>query len=331
MRDALAGSPGGVVRIRVSEAPAEGGDIMGGVIVAWAVAAAAAVLAAGLAGYGIAARISRPVVALARASERMAGGDLATRAEIGGAGELGRLAGSFNLMAGRIETTVGALQRFVSDAAHELGTPLTALRADLELARDGAESEEERRQLIDRALGHEKRLEDLGDGLLRLSRLESGRAATAREPVDLSALARSSADAFASRAEQADVELAVTAPEPGPRTIADPAQLGVAVGNLLDNALKFTPAGGHVRMEVAEVAGWAVLSVADDGRGIAPSEQERVFERFHRGRDVADRPGSGLGLAIVRAAAQSCGGTARLAPAERGTRVELRLPLAPAH
>ena len=181
-RAAEAGSPGGVAYVRLSEVPAEGTDVMNWIVLAWAVAAASAVCAAALAGYLISRRIARPVVALAEASERMAAGDLSTRAEVGGRGEIGRLAGSFNLMAGQVETTVTELQRFVSDAAHELGTPLTALRADLELAQDAAVSDDERR-LVTRALTQEQRLEDLGDGLLQLSRLQTPGGASRRQAV----------------------------------------------------------------------------------------------------------------------------------------------------
>jgi signal transduction histidine kinase len=319
------GSAEGVAFVRVSEAPSSGGNVMQSVIVAWAVAAAAALVCAAIAGYAISSRITRPVVALAEASDRMAQGDLGARADLTGSDEIGRLAGSFNQMAAQVEATVRSLQRFVSDAAHQLGTPLTALRADLEIAQDAAVTEDERR-LLTRALTQEQRLEDLGSGLLQLSRLESPSASGRVEMVDLALLAKTAADAFASRAEQADLTLELAVPERGPWARADADRLRVAIENLLDNAVKFTPAGGTVQVGVDTRDGRAIVWVADDGPGIPPADRDRVFERFYRARNVADRPGSGLGLAIVHAAAEACGGSARLAETDVGTRIEVCLP-----
>ena len=327
-RAALSGSPQGVTTIKVSEAPAEGATIMGSVVTAWLVAAAAAVAAAALAGYLISRRIARPVVALTEASERMARGDLGTRADVREQGEIGRLARSFNEMATQVEGTVSALQRFVSDAAHQLGTPLTALRADLELAQDAAVSDDERR-LVARALTQEQRLEDLGGGLLQLSRLQSSAGASCRQAVDLAPLVAEAADAFASRAEQAEIALELVLAPLGPVALADPDRLRTALQNLLDNAVKFTPAGGTVELGARPENGHALVWVADDGPGIPAADRARVFERFYRARATSDAPGSGLGLAIVKAAAEACGGTARLAESAAGTRIELRVPLAP--
>ena len=326
-RRALPGSPEGAAYVRVSEGPSSAGDLMRSVLVAWVVAAAAAVIAAALAGYVISSRIARPVVALAEASDRMARGDLGARAELAGGAELGRLARSFNQMAVRVEATVTALQRFVSDAAHQLGTPLTALRTDLEMLRDGPATEADRR-LLDRALTQEQRLEDLGSGLLQLSRLESPDASRPTGLVDLVQLLRTSADAFASRAEQAGLELELDIPNAELVVRADPDRLRAAVENPLDNAVKFTPSGGTVQLGARAENGRALIWVQDDGPGIAPADRDRVFERFYRARAMADHPGSGLGLAIVRAAAEACGGSARLAETDAGTRIEVRVPLA---
>jgi signal transduction histidine kinase len=230
-------------------------------------------------------------------------------------------------MAAKMEATVTALQRFVSDAAHQLGTPLTALRTDLEMLRDGPASDDDRR-LLERALTQEQRIEDLGNGLLQLSRLESSGAGRACHAVDVVQLLRSTADAFASRAEQADLRLELAVPENELLVCVDPDGLRVAVENPLDNAVKFTPSGGTVRLGVRAEAGRALIWVEDDGPGILPADRARVFERFYRARGMAGYPGSGLGLAIVRAAAGACDGSARLAETEVGTRIEVRVPLA---
>ena len=160
--------------VKLSEGPASGRDALVSAAVAWILAAALAVGLAALAGYLVAARIARPVVALTEASDKMAGGDLGARAPVAGGDEVGRLGESFNGMAARVETTVTSLRRFVADAAHEIGTPLTALQADLELAERKAI---ERRRAPPRRPGarpDRRASRRLSDNLLQLSRLEAG-------------------------------------------------------------------------------------------------------------------------------------------------------------
>ena len=325
--------------VQISEAPASGSDALVSVVEAWIVAAALAVALAAIAGYLVAARISRPVLALTAASDRMADGDLGARAEVDRDDEVGRLAESFNAMAGRIQGTVTTLRRFVADAAHEFGTPLTALRADLELAQRTAAGEQERR-FVDKALEQANRLEALSGSLLQLSRLEAGEAPSPSEPVDVAQLAREAADGVASRAEQAGVDLVIdVAAGPLPVTGAR-AELQTVFANLLDNAIKFTPEGGTVTLtaqrQSAAGAGGAppagrdrvVVTVADTGVGIPLAEQADIFERFHRARNVSAYTGSGLGLAIVKAAVERCGGRVSFTSTEAGTEFRVTLPAA---
>jgi signal transduction histidine kinase len=261
--------------------------------------------------------------------------------------EVGRLAESFNAMAGRIQGTVTTLRRFVADAAHEIGTPLTALRADLELAQRTAASPAERR-FVDRALEQAQRLEALSGSLLQLSRLEAGEAPAASAPLDVAQLAREAADAVASRAEQAGVELELDIAA-GPLPVrAAAAELQVVLANLLDNAIKFTPENGRVTLRVrkgepatagpagsarepARPAGSAgsspvIVTVADTGVGIPADEQAQVFGRFHRARNVSSYPGSGLGLAVVKAAVERSGGEVSFSSSEEGTEFRVVLP-----
>jgi signal transduction histidine kinase len=229
-------------------------------------------------------------------------------------------------MAARVEETVTSLRRFVADAAHEIGTPLTALQADLELAEAHAQTDDERR-LVDRALAQVHRLDALASGLLRLSRLEARDAPAEPERLDLAALARHVADAFSSRADQAEVELRLELPAGEVPVMGHPERLRAAIGNLLDNAFKFTPAGGTVVLGLRTDSGLARLVVSDTGIGIPAEDMPGLFERFHRGRNVGAREGSGLGLAIVRATAASHGGSVTAASSEAGSRFELTLPL----
>lgn len=312
--------------VQISEAPASGRDALVSVAEAWLVAAVLAVVLAALAGYLVAARIARPVVALTAASDRMAEGDLGARADIVRDDEVGRLAESFNTMAARIEGTVTTLRRFVADAAHEIGTPLTALHADLELAQRAAGAAGER-VYVDRALEQAARLEALSQSLLQLSRLEAGERPEAAAPVDVTRLAREAADAVASRAEQSGVELELDIDACPLPVRAAPAELQAVLANLLDNAVKFTPEGGRVRLSVSrEAATGVVVRIADTGVGIPAADRAGVFGRFHRGRNVSAYAGSGLGLAIVKAAVERSGGSVTFSSSESGTEFVVTLP-----
>ncbi len=319
---------GGLVGyVRLSDGPAYGQVALQNVVEAWALASLFGVVAAALVGLLVAAWLARPIRSLTSAADAMARGNLSVRAEVSRGDELGQLAASFNAMAGRVEETITTLRRFVADAAHEIGTPLTALRADLELAEGHAASDDERR-LLDRASDQAERLGDLAAGLLRLSRLEAGDRPRASEPVDLVGLERQLADAVASRADQADIELAVDLPTTPVTVRGDADELRTALGCLLDNALKFTPGGGRVTLGVVAADGTARAWVSDTGIGIAPEDVPGLFERFHRGRNASAYPGSGLGLAIVRATAEGHDGSVRAESDDEGSRFEMILPLA---
>jgi len=162
-----------VATIRVSEAPAYGAAAVRSALVAWLLAGIAAVVLAAVVGWASSRRLTRPLRAITAASDRMAQGDLTVRADVSRSDEIGGLAGSFNAMATQTQHTVTALQRFVADAAHELGTPLTALEADLELAQTQTDPADQQR-LIGRAMRQAERLERLSGNLLRLSRLDAG-------------------------------------------------------------------------------------------------------------------------------------------------------------
>jgi signal transduction histidine kinase len=314
--------------VEISDAPAYEQVALLNVLEAWALASLFGVTVAALAGLLVASWLSRPLRELTVASERMGSGDLGARADVDRGDEMGRLAVSFNEMADRVESNVTSLRHFVADAAHEIGTPLTALQADLELAEAHAVTDDQR-HLLARALEQSGRLATLSSGLLRLSRLEAGDA-KAGEPArfDVVALARRVTDAFASRADQADVALTVEAAEGAVSVLGDAERLGAAIGALIENALKFTPTGGLVRVGVERVGGEAVVSVVDSGIGVPPADLPQLFERFHRGRNASGYPGSGLGLAIVRATIEAQGGHVRAESGASGSRFEIRLPLA---
>ena len=278
--------------IELSNGPAYGRGILYRVAWGWAIAAIAAILLAAAAGMWVSRRFSAPLESLTRTTAQMAAGNLSARAGIEREDEFGLLANSFNQMADTIESKIDALRRFVADAAHELHTPLTALRTNLELV-DG--------EHVPPALEQVERMDTLTRSLLDLSQLETADSAAHFEDVDLTQVLQGIAEPYASRAEQADLIFDL-------EILSDPAkikggatQLGTLIRNLLDNAVKFTPAGGQVHIKLSKQDDAVQLSVADTGIGIPEDDIPHLFSRFHRGRNASAYPGSGLGLAIVKA------------------------------
>jgi len=312
--------------LRLSEAPAYGTAILRDTFVGWGLAAIAAVLLAGGLGLIWSRRLTRPLLRVTAASDRMAAGDLSVQVDVRRADEIGRLAHSFNSMAARTEHTVVALRQFVADAAHELGTPLTALEADLELAYERSESQEGRR-LMKRAMHQAERLDRLSESLLQLSRLDAGEFSGGPLRLDLVEFMQSMADGAASRAEQAEIELRLHLPDEPVWVAGYADKLQTAVENLLDNALKFTDPGGRVILGlITDPGGTATLRVSDTGIGIPPEDLKELFGRFHRGRNANPYPGNGLGLAIVKATMDIHGGAVSVESGPGGSTFALSLP-----
>lgn len=314
------GSPVGWVEL--SEGPAYGRQIVDTVARGWALASLLAVLVAATVGWWISRRMSAPVTALTGVTRRMAGGDLSARANIDQADEYGELGRAFNDMAGRVEKTVLTLRRFVADAAHELHTPLTALRTNLELA----ETTEDPREYLTRVSEQIERLEHLTSDLLDLSRIEGGAPEPEAVRLNLAQQLAQICEPFAAQAEQAGIDFRLEGAAEPVWIQGQASRLTQAVENLLENALKFTPPGGRVTVVLSVVNGRIVLRVEDNGIGIQEEDLPMLFQRFHRGRNATGYPGSGLGLSIVKAVAEAHGGTVR-AECEPGcTRFILELP-----
>jgi signal transduction histidine kinase len=314
-----------VATLRSSEGPAYGAAVLRSTLIGWLLAGVAAVILAALLGWASSQKLTKPLLAITAASDRMARGDLTVRAEVRRSDEIGSLAGSFNTMAAQMQHTISALQRFVADAAHELGTPLTALEADLELAQAQDDPAGQQR-LIGRALQQAERLERLSTNLLRLSRLDTGSLRASLEVTDIVPLIRGMADAIASRADQAGVEFSLDLPQEPVSARIHADGLRTAIDNLVDNALKFTPEGGSVVLGASRTPTGARIWVEDTGIGIPPEDMDGLFGRFHRGRNAAAYPGSGLGLAIVQATMELHGGRVRAESRPEATRFELTLP-----
>jgi two-component system phosphate regulon sensor histidine kinase PhoR len=219
---------------------------------------------------------------------------------------------------------------FVANASHELRTPLTSIRGFVEALEDGAAADP---PTAERFLGkihtHADRMAALVEDLLELSRLESGERPPVREPVDASEVAEDVAASFAELAERKGLTLECRH-QPAPTVTSDSDRLRRILENLAENAIKYTPAGGTVRIETGGPPGGPVqVTVSDDGPGIPPEHLPRIFERFYRVDKARSRDlgGTGLGLSIVKHLAESIGASVGVSSdVGRGTRFTVVLP-----
>jgi signal transduction histidine kinase len=287
----------------------------------WILAGSIAVLLAAGIGWFISNRLTAPLIALTHSTQSMASGDLSTRNTIQRNDELGILAQSFNRMAEQIENNFTTLKRFVADAAHEIHTPITALRTNLELSVEKSPTPQSKQ-----ALNQVMQLEHLTNDLLDLSQIEGAIQADFKA-LDVNTLLIQISEIYASRAEQADLDFQLALPEQPICIEANPSQIERVVSNLLDNAIKFTPQGGTIHVELQPNAKNVYLSVRDTGIGIPPDDQPLLFERFKRGRNVSNYAGSGLGLAIVKAIVDSHSGSVQAESDTGGTCIKVALPM----
>lgn len=245
--------------------------------------------------------------------------------------ELHLLIGAINDLMARLGGALSLQRLFLADAAHELRTPITALRLQLQLL-ERANDGEQREAALEQLRAGVERAQHLVEQLLQLSRLAPETPALHRETVDLAELARTTVSRFSPRADERQIDLGAVTGEAIP-VEADAQQLAILLNNLVDNALRHTPPGGRIDVATALENGQPCLSVSDSGSGIPPDERERVFDRFYRGSsksrsDTTAPHGSGLGLAIVRAVADRHGATIALedGPGGKGLRVSVRFP-----
>jgi signal transduction histidine kinase len=325
---------------------------------AFGLAALGAAFLAGLVGLVVSRGMTAPVQSLAAAARQMSDGDLSSRAPVKGRDELADLARQFNAMAERLQASFAelgaerdALRRFIADASHELRTPITALRNFNELLQTTAATDRAvRDEFLIESQTQIRRLAWITANLLDLSRLDAGLITPdldAHHPLDL---IEAAVAPFRLAAAERGIVLGIQAilDDPAsPTLVCDAARIELALSNLLDNALKFTPPGGNVEIGVLrrparstaidpaqaaesfagavdartvgaaahpmEAAAGIAFWVRDDGPGIAPGDLPRVFDRFYRGESAGEpaaAPGSGLGLAIVQGVAQVHGGEA---------------------
>jgi signal transduction histidine kinase len=293
----------------------------------------------------VADRLTTPIRRLTSASRALAEGDFSARvaAASSGSPEITELATAFNRMADELERSIEFIRRdrdrgreFLADVSHELRTPIAALRMFNELLTDGAANDTATRtEFLETSRVQIERLDWLSSNLLELSKLDSGLVALDVRPDDLRTVVESAMEQARPTAERKGVTLTADVPPAPFRFPHDPPRMGQVVGNLVGNAVKFTPAGGSVTVslvrtrDLARARDGARITVQDTGVGIDADELPHVFERFYRGSRANEirASGSGLGLAIARSIVEMHGG--RISIASRlgqGTQVDVFLP-----
>ncbi len=252
----------------------------------------------------LAAFVVRPVRALTATAGRIGAGDLSARTNIDRSDEIGLLAKSFDRMAAALQELDTAKSDFVAHVSHELRTPLTSMKLSVANLLDGVVGSVDEKQagVLARIRGDLDRLIHMVNELLDIAKLEAGKVALAKEKIDLAEVAQRAVETLRPIAEQKGVKLVLTA-QPCPID-GDRAKLHEVVVNLVDNAIKFTPAGGRVDVE----AGGRRVIVKDTGSGIAAERLAKIFDKFNQVNANTGIPGAGLGLSITKKLVELHGG-----------------------
>jgi len=287
-----------------------------------------AVVTAGLGGYMLARRALAPIERMTERAETITAERLSDRLPVSNPdNEMGRLATVFNATLARLEESFEQMRRFTADVSHELRTPLTAIRSVGEVGLRGRRDEAGYRTIIGSMLEEVDRLAGLVDRLLTLSRAETGVTTRSIEPVALKELAESVVADLAVLAEEKSQQVVIEA-HGSPRGLGDRLMVRQALINLVDNAIKFAPAGTAIVIRVVESVGDATVDVIDHGPGIPTAAREHIFDRFFRASSApSDVAGTGLGLSIAKSAVETSGGALTLEQSdEHGSTFRIRLP-----
>jgi two-component system, OmpR family, sensor kinase len=282
------------------------------------------IVVAGLLGWYFSRRISRPVLALSAATDRIARGSYdVTLPEVRGSGEIRHLADRFSEMAARLSDAEQQERNFLMTVSHELRTPLTAIRGHVEALREGvAEDPAVRAASLDMIANESARLERLVGDVLDLAKLEAHRFTVLQEEVDMGRLCEQAYAAFNEEARRRGIDYDKTF-EASPTIVTDGDRVLQIISNLLSNAFRWTPDGGRIELDLAAPNGNVAVAVGDTGPGVAREERERIFRPFWS----RDDSGTGLGLAIAHELAVALGGRIELdSEPGQGSRFKLILP-----
>ena len=289
------------------------------------------VLLASFLGYWLSGKALAPVNLIIESAERVGVHNLSRRLEVPRAkDELRRLTEHLNAMLDRIETSVKRITRFTADASHDLRTPLALIRTSAELVLRRPRSEPEYREALARILATSEETTELIEQLLMLARADANAAQLKLEPTNLQAVLRRVAQKCRVLASGKGLAFSESIPPRHALLMANEPALERLLMCVVDNAVKYTPAGGHLSLALFLVNGQAVIQMQDTGIGIAEKDLPHVFERFYRADQVRSREtrGSGLGLSIARWIAESHHGSIELnSRLGQGTNVTIRLPL----
>ncbi|MCC6606161.1 MAG: HAMP domain-containing protein [Anaerolineae bacterium] len=282
-----------------------------------------------IAGVLLARSFVRPLDTLAESSRQFGPRNLSYRAEVQGTEEIQAVAQAFNEMAERLEAAETLRQNLLADVAHELRTPVTVIQGNLRAILDDVYPLE--KEEVARLYEQTRLLTRVIDDLRELAQAEASQLSLNMTEVDVAALVKETAVSFQPIARSQQIELHAELLGAIPTVPADAARLRQSVHNLVDNALRHTPAGGHILLEVEQVNEAIRIRVQDSGSGMTPEQLSRVFDRFYRADPSRSREsgGSGLGLAIVRAIVNAHGGevTAVSPGPHQGSTFSLTLPL----
>src|SRR5215471_2943520 len=333
----------GKIRLRNETVPGEGemyllvvgasmrqmDDTLGSFVKALAWLIPTGVLLAAVASWFMAGKALQPVAELSKAAGEIAVTSLDRRLPVRGTNdELDQLAAEFNDTLARLEKAVGEMKQFTASISHELRTPLAVLRGEAEVALMQASSPEQYRRVLSSQLEEFEKLSRMINQLLTLARAESGDVEIAQETVDLSAMAQKLTEDLEPVASSKNLTLSCNS-DLSVTVCGDSGWLERVVLNLLDNAIKFTPAGGHVNVRVYQNGHSATLEVQDDGIGIPNEALPHIFERFYRSDPSrSDRSeGAGLGLSLVKWAVDQHHGSIEVeSTPNKGSRFRLKLP-----
>ena len=326
-----AGSPRYVVEVGVSNARTE--ETVRQVLLMLAIGLPVAVCVAVAGGFILVRRALKPVDNLSQKAAVITQHNLSERLPVVRTGdELERLSVALNLMISRLEDAINSSKQFVADASHELRTPLSVMRGELEHLAQDLQLKPQTRETLGSALEEVDRLAEIVEGLLALSRLDTGEVKSEWVRFDLAELVATTADQMSLLAEDKRITVVCDCPE---RVMVegDQARLKQVVVNLLDNAIKYTPDGGRIRLKIAREDGNAVLDVVDDGIGIPVEALPHVFKRFYRVDGSRSREhgagGAGLGLSIVKSICDAHGARVEVSSTPgQGSRFRVRQPLA---